>query len=601
MPEPEQAVKPATSQSAGPAQSGPVDFSAFGEKPKDGSTPSTPQASPQGAVDMSAFGEKPKGQEQAAPEAQGTPEEKPSGMEAVSGFEAGATPETGYHPGPLNKGVTGGMGAEALDMLKGLPKMTLGVPGLAYEHLKYVPSQYRAYEAARQKGLSPVESMKVVQQEIQKKGNAYTQLVQRVKDLRSADSETSARAIGKTIMDLVPIALGLAEGVAPAAEEAAIPAAAEATAPIAAEAAPIEAAAARTAQQVTHRYNPATKSVEPIQQAVAKGAGQVAEKVGLPEGTAATVAPSGEAIQPAIEHGLNEVSEMAAKDAGVPFAKGADVRDSIGATARATKASASADYKALDNASEGRWQRFDDSIENINKEIAEKVGIDDEKVTRLEARRDDILASQENMLKDMVSEGKVDPSIADRARAAYKKSMALHDVNAAVRGATKRTVVAGKSANVTDPDGLLNRLNKLNDVPPSGGPSRLQQALGEKGAKTAIEHAENAQIAKAAIKEFTPTSSTGKVALEDILRKHTTAKPGIVTGAKGKVDWKAAMNDFEQLEPAERNAMFGNDVPALRSMLARNARIQTAKEWILKYGGYAAAGAAGADILRMTF
>jgi len=209
------------------------------------------------------------------------------------------------------------------------------------------------------------------------------------------------------------------------------------------------------------------------------------------------------------------------------------------------------------------------------------------------------LASQENMLKDMVAEGKVDPSIADRARAAYKKSMALHDVNAAVRGATKRTAVAGKSVNVTDPDGLLNRLNKLNDVPPSGGPSRLQQALGEKGAKTAIEHAENAQIAKAAIKEFTPTSSTGKVALQDIMSKHT--KPGLGIGAKSKVDWKGTLEDFEKLEPAERTAMFGKDVAGLRQSLTRNARIQVAKEWLVKYGTIGAIGYAGADIVHKLF
>jgi hypothetical protein len=474
--------------------------------------------------------------------------------------------------------VISGMAEQALGAVKSLPQVALGAPGIITEQLKDIPSQYRAYEAARQKGLPPAQAMEVVQQEIRKKGNAYDMLAQRVKELKSADSEVSARAIGKTIMDLLPIVLGVAEMVP---ESAAVE----------------ESTAARTAA-ATHRYNPATKSVEPIQQAAQKVAGKVAEKTGLPEGTPASVAPSPEQIQPALEQGIHEVSESAAKDSGVTYTKGADVRDAVGTTARATKASASADYKILDEASEGRWQRFDDKLENIKNEIDEKVGIDDEKVAQLESKRDDIMASQSNMLDDMVKEGKVDPNIADRARDTYKRSMAQHDINNDVRAATKRTIVDGKPTNVTDPDSLMNRLQKRNDVPPSGGPSRLQQALGEKGAKTMLEHVENAQIAKAAIKEFVPTSATGKVALQDMIQKRTTAGSGF---AGPKIDHKALYNDFEQLEPAERSTMFGKDVPALRKALARNARIQTAKEWALKVGTLGTMGYTGYDIAHKIF
>jgi hypothetical protein len=208
-------------------------------------------------------------------------------------------------------------------------------------------------------------------------------------------------------------------------------------------------------------------------------------------------------------------------------------------------------------------------------------GIDEDQYANLEVKRNSIETDQAQMLEDMKAKGEVDPAIADRAVASYKQGMSLHDVNNAVRAATKRVPVAGKVTEVTDPNGLATRLQKLNDVPATGGLSRLEQAIGKDNAEALMSHVDNAQVAQQTIKEFVPSSPTGKQALADLLRPNTEGK---LIGSGAKTNFLKAYSDFDKLGPEEQAARFGNDVGAARSYLQGKARMQLAKRIALGVG-----------------
>lgn len=305
----------------------------------------------------------------------------------------------------------------------------------------------------------------------------------------------------------------------------------------------------------------------------------IAAKSGLPEGEAASsTPPSGEDIQPNLRLGIRSVASQTSKDAGleaVPPAKVSEpqsVRDSFGSVARNVISKAQSDFKALDEASGGRWQRFSDQIKNIQEKMGEVNGIDDDAYENLEAKRNELQTLQAQMVEDMKASGKIDPAIADRANAQYRRGMALQDVNNAVRMSTKPSVTApGKVEDVINPDALANRLSKLNDTPPWGGDSRLVQALGKDGAADLINHVQEAQSAKAAVESFKPTSATGQKAMADLLRPVTEPK---LIRAGIEVNYIKAYADFTRMTPEQQAEMFGNETPQAAAFLRSRARAQ---------------------------
>jgi hypothetical protein len=300
-----------------------------------------------------------------------------------------------------------------------------------------------------------------------------------------------------------------------------------------------------------------------------------------------------------------ELSQSAMRANQIKNEASGPVRDSFGAASRRVLASSRADYQALDKASGGRWQRFDDQIKNIQRKMDEVNGIDDDAYANLEVKRNDIETSQAQMIEDMKAKGEVDPAIADRAVAKYRQAMALRDINAAVQASTKSVAVGGAVTPVTDPNMLARRLDKLGDVPPDGGASRLEQALGKKGAAELIEHVQNAQLSSIPIKELDPmtltSGPTGQNALRAIIRKNTTPKGSLLRAPGAQIDWNGAFRDFEKYTPEAQGNMFGADVDRVRGYLSRQMAKQNAMRLLKKALPYAGAAAIGGEAAKTIF
>ena len=316
-----------------------------------------------------------------------------------------------------------------------------------------------------------------------------------------------------------------------------------------------------------------------------------AAKSGLPVGTpeTTTVAPTGDDIQPSFQKGIHDVMTEVAKENGVEAPNPNSVRDVAKNTADQVFAKSKNAYAQLDEASGGRWQRFDDQLKNVRDKMKEVAGIDDDKYAELEQKQNEIETSQAQLIEDMKAAGKVDPALADEARANYKKAQALYDVDSQVKMSTTGRAGVGKGVESVDPNKLAPRLHKLYD---SG---RLQQAVGDDRAADLIDHAETAQTAAQEIKDFEPstTSSTGQQAMQELLRPNTgTGVSGRATGIpqlrqllgfKPSTNWLGVYRDMNALAPEELSARFGSDAPAARTFVASQARKQLARIII---GGY---------------
>ena len=145
------------------------------------------------------------------------------------------------------------------------------------------------------------------------------------------------------------------------------------------------------------------------------------------------------------------------------------IRTAIEEVSNDIRAKSQSIYRKLDQESGGRWQRYEDQITNLNDKLDEVNGIDDEAYDRLETKRNDIETSQAQMLEDLREKG-IDPKLADDAVAHYKQSMALRDLDRAVKSSTVGEARIG-GREVVNPKVFTNRVQKLYD---SG---RLTQAL----------------------------------------------------------------------------------------------------------------------------
>ena len=172
-----------------------------------------------------------------------------------------------------------------------------------------------------------------------------------------------------------------------------------------------------------------------------------------------------------------------------PKAPSAGIRTTVEDVSNAVKAKAQGIYKTLDEASGGRWQRYDDALKNIQDKMDEVNGVDDDAYDRLETKRNDIETSQAQLLEDLKAKG-IDPETADTAVAHYKQAMALRDLDKAVKSATVGDVarVGGKETVNLKP--FVTRIQRLAD---SG---RLDQALGKDGAQALLKEAYAAKTAQ---------------------------------------------------------------------------------------------------------
>ena len=169
----------------------------------------------------------------------------------------------------------------------------------------------------------------------------------------------------------------------------------------------------------------------------------------------------------------------------------AGIRTSVEDVSNAVKAKSQGIYQQLDQASGGRWQRYDDALKNIQDKMDEVNGVDDDAYDRLETKRNDIETSQAQMIEDLKTKG-IDPKTVDAAVAHYKQAMALRDLDKAVKASTTGDIASGatKSESV-NPKAFTARIQKLYD---SG---RLKQAVGDSGAKALLQEAYAAKSAQA--------------------------------------------------------------------------------------------------------
>jgi hypothetical protein len=243
--------------------------------------------------------------------------------------------------------------------------------------------------------------------------------------------------------------------------------------------------------------------------AVADTAADVAGKArGLvSEDAAAAKAQPG--VQGAIRDAAEQQSNALRAKEGVGPEAPPSIRDAVQNVADAIKDRSKAAFQTLDEASGGRWQRFDDALSNLRDKIDESAGVDDDAFEKYSQRAQDIEAAQTDLVDSLVRDGKLDPDLAEQAKNDYKQASALSDVSQQIRASASglRPELGEGTPETIDPAKLSPRLNKLYD---SG---RLQQALGPEGAAQLVKQVDNALQTKAsAIKTAKLVKTVGKYA-----------------------------------------------------------------------------------------
>ncbi|MBS1799561.1 MAG: hypothetical protein JSS95_07010 [Acidobacteria bacterium] len=180
--------------------------------------------------------------------------------------------------------------------------------------------------------------------------------------------------------------------------------------------------------------------------------------------------------QQALQQGIRGVLDTIAKDAGVTPSPSASIRDVAGRVADSILTRSKAAYQSLDKATDGRFQRFDDALKNVNERLREVAGLDDENESALLKRKAEIEQSQAETFEQAKQAG-VDPKIIDSARADWKQAQALYDLDRQLKmsasGMRPELASPGSTPEVIDAKKAFTRLNRLYD---SG---RLQQAAGQ--------------------------------------------------------------------------------------------------------------------------
>ncbi len=196
------------------------------------------------------------------------------------------------------------------------------------------------------------------------------------------------------------------------------------------------------------------------------------------------------AAQPELQSGVRKVASKVAEDAGVPRPQNPSMYRTVEEAGDGILAKSKGQYKQLDQASGGRWQRFDDQLRNIRQKMSEVAGIDDDQYSTLEDRQNEIETLQANLIDELKSSGKIDPKLADQAVTNYRQAQALFDLdNAVQRSTTGKPLGVGKTAGLpekVDPKKLAPRVNAL------WKSGRLQQAVGEANASDLIDYVSDA-------------------------------------------------------------------------------------------------------------
>jgi len=464
------------------------------------------------------------------------------------------------------------------DAVKGLPGgIVHSLPPVQFhDSIKQAVPVFQAYEQARSSGKSVWDSMRQAN-EVAKQHDAAQQALQaRIDEFKKKPGAASVRGIA----DAAAFAATIFDGGALNPANTELPAGVSEANAAARASAGEGAVAAKPVPSVAETEAAAS----PVESAVAKAAA----KSKLPEGQPASVAPTGEDIQPTLQQGIRDTMGKVADENGVAKSTAKSIRDVVKETADNVYAKSKSQFGVLDEATGGNVSRFDEQIRNVNRALANVT--DDVEEGKLLARKANLEASQEEAFEQARAKG-VDPNLVDEAKANYKKAQSLYDVDNHVKMSTSGTrpgigKLGAQMPEVIDPKKLSSRLNKVYD---SG---RLQDAVGDDNAQALLEHSDNAQIAGQQIKEFVPSSPTGQKAMQDILKPNTK---GNLIGKGANTDFLKSYRDFDALAPEEQAARFGKDVGQARDYLQVQARNQIIKKWGGRVGLGAIAHATGVD------
>jgi hypothetical protein len=186
---------------------------------------------------------------------------------------------------------------------------------------------------------------------------------------------------------------------------------------------------------------------------------------------------------------LTDAAQSAAPEAKL----GGSVRNVFENASASVQSQSKELYAQIDAATGGKWSANEQLLQNVIQKM--RGAATDEEFENLLAEKMQFQWRQEAMLDKMAEQG-VPAETVDAAKAAYKKSMALLDADAAVKAVTvpgqeTNPVIKGKE--MADPKKLLGRITKLFD---SG---RLKDAFGENGSLKLMADAKAADIQKAAV------------------------------------------------------------------------------------------------------
>jgi hypothetical protein len=195
-------------------------------------------------------------------------------------------------------------------------------------------------------------------------------------------------------------------------------------------------------------------------------------------------------IQEPLQEGIKSTIEDVADDAGVSKPTSRSIRNVVQETADRIYDKSKAQYQVLDEATGGRFQRFNEKLEAGRKQLMNLSGSEEDvakEASILKGQQETEAAMQEAF--DEARAKGIDPQLIDEANANFKKSQALYDLDIAIKKSTEGAhpelsspELVEDSPETVNPQKLSSRINSLYD---SG---RLQDALGEKGANDLFDH-----------------------------------------------------------------------------------------------------------------
>jgi len=202
-------------------------------------------------------------------------------------------------------------------------------------------------------------------------------------------------------------------------------------------------------------------------------------------------------IQPALQQGIRNTLATVAKDVGVDVPSSASIRDVAADLSTAIRAKSSELYSQLDAATGGgRFQRFSDSLSNIERGLRDSLGVDPDKYDTLLERKAEVEQAQKAALDAATAKG-VDPSLISKANATWKQQAALSDLSSSLRqsvtGLRPEIADAANVAKTTpetvNPKTLFSKINRLHDK------GRLADAIGSDNAQALLQHVDSAYLA----------------------------------------------------------------------------------------------------------